>query len=243
MRIVVLRRPELHFEHTVNGPYGLRRTVERLLPEFYALHSGLTTGTCATAAAIAATLRLTRGVTPDEVPVILPDGETIMVAVGYGEGYACCTKEAGDDPDVTDGLEIRAAVEPAEQLEIRGGDGVGRFTLPGFDYPPGEAAINKGPRQMMRDNISEQVRITISVPGGEEIARKTFNSRLGIEGGISIIGVSGIVKPFSEEAFIQSIRKCMEVAKAQRRQERALCAQLLPQSATTGFRGIWQLHR
>ena len=145
MRIVVLRRPELHFEHTVNGPYGLRRTVERLLPEFYALHSGLTTGTCATAAAIAATLRLTRGVTPDEVPVILPDGETIMVAVGYGEGYACCTKEAGDDPDVTDGLEIRAAVEPAEQLEIRGGDGVGRFTLPGFDYPPGEAAINKGP--------------------------------------------------------------------------------------------------
>ena len=133
MRIVVLRRPELHFEHTVNGPYGLRRTVERLLPEFYALHSGLTTGTCATAAAIAATLRLTRGVTPDEVPVILPDGETIMVAVGYGEGYACCTKEAGDDPDVTDGLEIRAAVEPAERLEIRGGDGVGRFTLPGFD--------------------------------------------------------------------------------------------------------------
>ena len=214
MRIVVLRRPELHFEHTVNGPYGLRRTVERLLPEFYALHSGLTTGTCATAAAIAATLRLTRGVTPDEVPVILPDGETIMVAVGYGEGYACCTKEAGDDPDVTDGLEIRAAVEPAEQLEIRGGDGVGRFTLPGFDYPPGEAAINKGPRQMMRDNISEQVRITISVPGGEEIARKTFNPRLGIEGGISIIGVSGIVKPFSEEAFIQSIRKCMEVARA-----------------------------
>ena len=214
MRIVVLRRPELHFEHTVNGPYGLRRTVERLLPEFYALHSGLTTGTCATAAAIAATLRLTRGVTPDEVPVILPDGETIMVAVGYGEGYACCTKEAGDDPDVTDGLEIRAAVEPAERLEIRGGDGVGRFTLPGFDYPPGEAAINKGPRQMMRDNISEQVRITISVPGGEEIARKTFNPRLGIEGGISIIGVSGIVKPFSEEAFIQSIRKCMEVARA-----------------------------
>lgn len=188
--------------------------MERLLPEFYALHSGLTTGTCATAAAIAATLRLTRGVTPDEVPVILPDGETIMVAVGYGEGYACCTKEAGDDPDVTDGLEIRAAVEPAERLEIRGGDGVGRFTLPGFDYPPGEAAINKGPRQMMRDNISEQVRITISVPGGEEIARKTFNPRLGIEGGISIIGVSGIVKPFSEEAFIQSIRKCMEVAKA-----------------------------
>ncbi len=214
MRIIVLKRPALSFSHIVNGPYGLRRMVERLLPEFYALHSGLTTGTCATAAAMAATARLTRGETPDEVAVRLPDGETVMVAVGYGDGYAWCTKEAGDDPDVTDGLEIRAAAEPSAQLEIRGGEGVGRFTLPGFDYPPGEAAINKGPRQMMRDNIKEPVRITISVPGGEEIARKTFNPRLGIEGGISIIGVSGIVKPFSEEAFIQSIRKCMEVAKA-----------------------------
>jgi cobalt-precorrin-5B (C1)-methyltransferase len=86
--------------------------------------------------------------------------------------------------------------------------------LPGFDYPVGEAAINKGPREMMRNNIKESVRITISVPNGEEVALRTFNPRLGIEGGISIIGVSGIVKPFSEEAFIDSIRKCMEVAKA-----------------------------
>jgi cobalt-precorrin-5B (C1)-methyltransferase len=188
--------------------------VERLLPEFYPLHSGLTTGTCATAAAIAATIRLMKGEMPEEVAVLLPDGETIMVAVGYGDDYAYCIKEAGDDPDVTNGIEVRAKVQTNDHFEIVGGEGVGRFTLPGFDFPPGEAAINKAPREMMRQNIQENVRITISVPDGEEIARRTFNPRLGIEGGISIIGVSGIVKPFSEEAFIDSIHKCMEVAKA-----------------------------
>ena len=85
MRIIALKRPELIQEDSINGPYGLRRAVERLLPEFYPLHSGLTTGTCATAAAIAATIRLTKGEMPEEVPVLLPDGETIMVAVGYGD--------------------------------------------------------------------------------------------------------------------------------------------------------------
>ena len=198
----------------VNGPYGLRRAVERLLPEFFSLHSGLTTGTCATAAAVAATRRLLTGAKPSAVPVILPDGETIHVPVNYGTDYASVFKVAGDDPDVTDGIEIRAKVELSDKFEIRGGEGVGTFTLLGFDYPPGEPAINKAPRQMMRDNIRENVAITISVPQGGEIARRTFNPRLGIEGGISIIGVSGIVKPFSEEAFIDSIRKCMQVAKA-----------------------------
>ena len=237
MRIIALKRPELSFANTVNGPYGLRRAVEKLLPEFFPLHSGLTTGTCATAAAIAATRRLLYGETPAEVAVLLPNGETIPVAVGYGDGYAYCIKEAGDDPDVTNGIEVRAKVEKATQFEICGGNGVGRFTLPGFDYPVGEAAINKGPREMIRKNVlavmnhgdsphvirsashtgdspHDSLRITISVPNGEEIAKRTFNPRLGIEGGISIIGVSGIVKPFSEEAFIDSIRKCMEVAKA-----------------------------
>ena len=191
--------------------------MERLLPEFYPLHSGLTTGTCATAAAIAATIRLVKGEMPEEVPVLLPDGETIMVAVGYGEDYAYCIKEAGDDPDVTNGIEVRASVKPSDIFEIMGGEGVGHFTLPGFDYPPGEAAINKAPREMIRKNLEPfgvPLTVTISVPQGSEIARRTFNPRLGIEGGISIIGVSGIVKPFSEEAFIDSIRKCMEVAKA-----------------------------
>ncbi len=218
MRIIVLKRPQLTIPSPlysmVNGPHGLRRAVERLLPEFYPLKSGLTTGTCATAAAVAATLRMLHNETPSEVPVRLPDGETIHVSVGYADGYAYCIKEAGDDPDVTDGIEVRAKVEPAESYEIKGGEGVGRFTLPGFDYPPGEPAINKGPRQMIRDNIKEHVRVTISVPHGAEIAHRTFNPRLGIEGGISIIGVSGIVKPFSEDAFIESIRKCMEVAQA-----------------------------
>ena len=248
MRILVLKRPsithgvrnDVQFDCksfltpcVVDGPYGLRRAVEKLLPEFYPLKSGLTTGTCATAAAVAATIRLLKGETPAEVPVILPDGETIHVPVSYGDGYASVFKEAGDDPDVTNGLEIRASVEvnhgdrsrDSEQNHgpvpvIQGGEGVGRFTLPGFDYPPGEPAINKAPREMIRQNLSlithhsSLLQVTISVPKGAEIARRTFNPRLGIEGGISIIGVSGIVKPFSEEAFIDSIHKCMTVAKA-----------------------------
>lgn len=200
-------------EH-VNGPHGLRRAVEKLLPEFYPLHSGITTGTCATAAAIAATTRLTTGETPSVVAVVLPNDETIQVPVIYGDGYASVYKEAGDDPDITNGIEIRASVTLSDKFEILGGEGVGTFTVPGFDYPPGEPAINKGPRQMMRENIKQNVRIVISVPEGAAKAKRTFNPRLGIEGGISIIGVSGIVKPFSEEAFIESIRKCMQVAKA-----------------------------
>jgi len=262
MRIIALKRPEPSpcvTSSCVNGPYGLRRAVEKLLPEFFPLHSGLTTGTCATAAAVADTMRLLKGETPAEVPVVLPDGETIHVPVIYGSGYAACIKEAGDDPDVTNGIEVRAAVEPIvggnlqsptdegricnsqlPQIEILGGEGVGTITLPGFDYPPGSPAINKAPCEMIRQNVldivrhvnhgdrphdlryatitgvspHDSLRVTISVPKGAEIARRTFNPRLGIEGGISIIGVSGIVKPFSEEAFIDSIRKCMEVAKA-----------------------------
>ena len=219
VKVFVVKRPDyptddgVTIEH-VNGPHGLRRMVEKLLPESYPLHSGLTTGTCATAAAIAATQRMLMGEEPKSVPVILPNGETIDVEVTYGDGFASVFKQAGDDPDVTNGIEIRASVKSSDHFEILGGEGVGRFTVPGFDFPPGEPAINKAPRQMMRDNIKENVSITISVPQGAEIARRTFNPRLGIEGGISIIGVSGIVKPFSEEAFVASIRKCMQVAKA-----------------------------
>ena len=243
MRIIALKRPESTQKEPsllCNGPFGLRRAIEKLLPEFYPLHSGLTTGTCATAASVAATLQLLKHETPNEVPVLLPNGETIQVPVGYGDGYAYCIKEAGDDPDVTNGIEIRAKVSAADlhgktrnicesplssaAVKIEGGEGVGRFTLPGFDYPPGEAAINKAPRQMIEQNLQSilspltshllPLTVTISVLDGEEIAKRTFNPRLGIEGGISIIGVSGIVKPFSEEAFIDSIRKCMTVAKA-----------------------------
>ena len=247
MRIIALKRPQTPAIFTiVNGPYGLRRAVEHLLPEFFPLHSGLTTGTCATAAAVAATIRLTKGETPEEVPVILPNGETIQVPVTYGDGYASCFKEAGDDPDITNGIEVRAKViasdkhgqtrthlsceekevrnSPSLSVAIYGGEGVGTITLPGFDYPPGSPAINKAPREMIKRNLEtilspltshlSPLEITISVPNGAEIAKKTFNPRLGIEGGISIIGVSGIVKPFSEEAFIDSIRKCMTIAQA-----------------------------
>ena len=151
-------------------------------------------------------------------------------SLGFADGYAYCIKEAGDDPDVTNGLEIRARAYPQpllkgeEPIAIEGGEGVGTFTLPGFDYPPGSPAINKTPREMITNNLQailspltthhSPLTVTISVPQGAEIARRTFNPRLGIEGGISIIGVSGIVKPFSEEAFIDSIHKCMTVAKA-----------------------------
>ncbi len=256
VKVFVVERPEyppqtlyplqVHIEK-VNGPHGLRRAVEQLLPAFYPLHSGLTTGTCATAAAVAATRQLLaeggqsrtgklqepvgQAGTSGKVPVVLPDGETIQVVVSYGEGYASCFKEAGDDPDVTNGIEVRAQVSirkvdssrgkehplDGEDIEILGGEGVGIFSLPGFDFPPGSPAINKVPREMIRQNLSPfrvPLQVVLSIPQGREIARKTFNPRLGIEGGISIIGVSGIVKPFSEEAFVDSIRKCMQVAKA-----------------------------
>ena len=218
MRIIALKRPPIPSNfYTVNGPHGLRRMIEQLIPDFFPLHSGLTTGTCATAAAVAAAYRLIRGETPNEVPVLLPNGETIPVAVTYGDGYVSVFKDAGDDPDVTDGLEIRVSICEAVQNEFQGGEGVGTITLPGFDYSPGSPAINKAPREMISQNLERfqrSFRVTISVPQGEEVARRTFNPRLGIEGGISIIGVSGIVKPFSEDAFIESIRKCMTIAKA-----------------------------
>ena len=187
MKLYAIKRPETpRIFHQVNGEHGLRRMVEKLLPEFFPLHSGLTTGTCATAAAIAATRRMQTGETPDEVPVILPNGETIMVAVSYADGYAYCIKEAGDDPDVTDGIEVRAKAEKAAQFEICGGEGVGRFTLPGFDYPIGEPAINKAPRQMLRQNLEKLL---------------TPNSKL-------------LTLKVTVSVPIESIRKCMEVAKA-----------------------------
>ena len=222
VRCYVVQRPSYPVDDKdevtfVDGPYGLRRAVERLVPDFYHLHSGLTSGTCATAAAVAAARRLLTSECSDEVPVVLPNGETIMVAVTYSDDYAAVVKDSGDDPDVTGGLEIRAAVSRATKFEIVGGKGVGVITLPGFDYPPGEAAINRVPRQMIEANLapfSTPLRVVVSVEGGEEVARRTFNPRLGITGGISIIGVSGIVMPFSEEGFLQSIRKCMNVAVA-----------------------------
>lgn len=223
IRVVALKRPAIPSSFAVvNGPHGLRRMVERLLPDFYPLRSGLTTGTYATACSVGAATRLLTSMMPKEVSVTLPNGETIGVDVAYADDYCYAMKDAGDDPDVTDGLEIRGKVErnSGEGIAIKGGVGVGRITLPGFDSDVGEAAINRVPRQMIENNIKQQLHpngglsVTISVPDGERVAARTFNPRLGIVGGISIVGVSGIVKPYSEESFVASIRKCVEVAKA-----------------------------
>ena len=219
IKLIAIKRPLTPaIFHQVNGEHGLRRMVEKLLPEFYPLHSGLTTGTCATAAAVAAAKKYFEHETPSSVPVRLPNGETIMVGnIEYLDtpvNTCSIRKDSGDDPDVTRGIEIRVTLTPSDHFEVRGGEGIGTITQQGFDYPPGSPAINKAPREMLWDNLRCNVIVTISVPEGEAIARRTFNPRLGIVGGISIIGVSGIIKPFSEEGFIGSIRKCMEVAKA-----------------------------
>lgn len=225
INIIALKKPATpDIFHCVNGEHGMRRMVEKLLPEFYPLRSGLTTGTYSTAAAVADATRKLFGRSPEKVPVVLPNGETLDVVVHYSDNYAYTIKESGDDPDVTNGIEIRAEVQLSDKFSIAGGKGVGTVTLPGFDVPVGEAAINKVPRQMIYDNIqllldnvpdySGHLSITISVPEGEDIAKRTFNPRLGITGGISIVGVSGIIKPFSEDAFVDSIRRCMMVAKA-----------------------------
>lgn len=228
IRAFIIRRPSMPDSFIqVNGPHGLRRKVERLLPDFYPLHSGLTTGTCATTAAIAAVYRWL-GKPESEVPVRLPDGETISVSVSSDEEpeKATVIKEAGDDPDITNGTAICAGIEWTKsvdyEIKIQGGEGVGIVTLPGLGLPVGAPAINETPRRMIRDNVLQVLQtekapagtytIIISVPDGKHLAERTFNPRLGVIDGISIIGTSGIVKPFSTEAFVQSIRKSMEVA-------------------------------
>lgn len=230
LQLFVIRRPSMPRSFiVVNGPHGLRREVERLLPDFYPLKSGLTTGTCATAAATAALYNLMNQL-PTELPICLPSGETIPVRVvqhALGSGQATVMKESGDDPDITNGTAIEAKVEwlqPADQfsIEICGGEGVGRVTLPGVGLPVGGPAINVTPQKMIRENVTRALkrlqapvgcyRVTISVPEGRTLAERTFNPRLGIVDGISIIGTSGIIKPFSTDAFVRSIRKTLEVA-------------------------------
>ena len=257
IRIFVIKRPPLHPNFlSVNGKYGLRRTVEQYYPGFYPLRSGLTTGTCAAAAAAAAIwdiFNIQGTPRPPEFAVILPNGELIDVPVEPQQRYprsssinnnwiveseASVIKDAGDDPDITNGMRIKADIilpididenndETSQKdfnIIIAGGEGIGIVTMPGLGLELGAPAINPTPRKMIEDNVrmyldyvgmpkmSDPIVVTISVPGGEEIAKRTFNPRLGIEGGISIIGTSGIVKPFSSEAFISSIRKSMEVA-------------------------------
>lgn len=194
------------------------------------LRRGWTTGACATAAATAAIQALITGEFPDPISITLPGGQRPAFALAtenLGDNFAQCgiIKDAGDDPDVTHGAMIIARVEWGNQdIQFFAGDGVGTFTKPGLPLPPGEAAINPVPRKLItehltkvceRHGVAPKVKVTISVPGGEEIAQKTWNPRLGIVGGISILGTTGIVIPYSCAAWIHSIHRGIDVARAE----------------------------
>ncbi len=199
------------------------------------LRTGFTTGTAAAAAAKGALLSLLNGHPPDEVTVLLLTGDTIRISM-----HACrvedtrtasCSviKDAGDDPDITHGAEIGARVTlltrgTADQIRIVGGEGVGRITKPGLEVPPGQPAINPGPQKMIAQSVKavlesmnrhDPVRIEIYVPEGRRLSQNTLNARLGIVGGISILGTTGIVKPLSHDAYIATIRSALSVARAQ----------------------------
>lgn len=191
------------------------------------LRNGLTTGTCATAALKAALLLIYDGQLPKEVEVKNPQGQMLRMGVAGGgmiarnHASAWTVKDAGDDIDVTHGCVINVEVEvkAAQGIEYVAGDGVGVATKAGLFIPVGEPAINPGPRKMMQYVLDEFLPegkgavITISVSGGEELAKQTLNPMLGIEGGISIIGTTGIVRPMSEEAFKDSLVPQLAVIK------------------------------
>jgi len=202
------------------------------------LRTGWTTGTCASAAAKAATQWLVEGSPPDSVEVALPSGRRVAFPVDDVDPavpHRCAVvKDAGDDPDVTDGAHLTAAVawaspspaqaqaqatEVREGVELRAGDGVGTITLPGLGLPVGAPAINPVPRRMITQAVREVTAaplvVTISVPGGEAMAAKTSNDRLGIVGGISILGTTGIVRPFSTASYRASVVQQVDVAGAQ----------------------------
>jgi cobalt-precorrin-5B (C1)-methyltransferase len=219
------------------------------------LRPGWTTGACATAAATAAYTALLAGDFPDPVTITLPRGQTPAFALaveelGEGEATAGVVKDAGDDPDVTHGALVRATVRrlpPGSGVVFRAGPGVGTVTRPGLPLEVGEPAINPVPRQMMRDHIAEvaarhgdggDVEITVSVDHGEEIARSTWNIRLGILGGLSILGTTGIVVPYSCSAWIDSIRRGVDVARAAGRTHLAGCTGATSEKTVTAEYGL-----
>ena len=195
------------------------------------LRFGWTTGTCATAAVNAAFTALVTGAFPSRVSVITPSGKAADLAVevtqtGHGWAKAGIIKDAGDDPDVTHGALICATIRhgaAGSGVRFLRGDGVGIITKPGLPIGVGEPAINPVPRQMMTEmittlaaafTVAADVEIEVSVPDGANIALKTWNPRLGITGGISILGTTGVVRPFSCSAWIASIHRGIDVARA-----------------------------
>ncbi len=196
-----------------------------------ALRRGWTTGACATAATKAALTALITGEFPDPVSIRLPKGQKPEFALAFEsitDAYASAgiVKDAGDDPDVTHGATVIATVAPAKPgagIRFKAGEGVGTVTLAGLPLPVGEPAINPVPRSMMRAEVEAlcnefglpaDVVITISIPGGEALAEQTWNPRLGIVGGLSVLGTTGIVQPFSCAAWIHSIHRGIDVARA-----------------------------
>lgn len=195
------------------------------------LRRGYTTGSCAAAAAKGAAAMLLGGKRIEQVELMTPKGILLKLSLEEirrdADRVSCgVVKDGGDDPDTTHGLLICAEVSFSSRpgVQIDGGCGVGRVTVPGLDQPPGAAAINRVPRRMIASAVQEVcsqygwqggLSVLITVPRGEEAAKKTFNSRLGIQGGISILGTSGIVEPMSEQALVKSIEVEMNVRIAQ----------------------------
>lgn len=188
---------------------------------------GYTTGSCAAGAAKAACQRLNDEQVKPTIEIPLPGGERLNLPLKWAEKESCwgkagIIKDAGDDPDVTHGIEIQAKVRilaDRGEILIRGGKGVGIVTKKGLQVPVGESAINPVPQKMIRKAVREifpvqAIEVIIEVPEGEDIAPKTLNPRLGIQGGISILGTTGIVRPMSEEAFKNSILPELDQAMA-----------------------------
>ena len=181
---------------------------------------GYTTGTCAAAASSAAARMLLQQKIVPYVFVHLPEGSAVCLEVldaHFSKTSASCAvkKESGSDPDITNGILVYSSIEFSSEdgIKILGGKGIGKVTLPGLDQDVGEWAINSVPKKMIRDSVSSElnnlhqgINVTISIPAGVELASKTFNPRLGIVGGISVLGTTGIVRPMSEDAIVQTIR-------------------------------------
>lgn len=189
------------------------------------LRGGFTTGSCAAAAAKAATMLLSHRNPGASVVITLPDGaharfDIHRMDLGADHASAVIIKDAGDDPDVTNGAHVTVAAtwNESDEVKLVAGEGIGTATLPGLQVEPGEPAINPVPREMIVSSVREVtdrgVTLTLSIPGGNELARRTFNSRLGITGGLSILGTTGRVKPFSCEAVRETHRQLVCVAEA-----------------------------